>query len=93
MDSGWNSRVCAEELRPASPGQSTGFAVVSEEELVDLLRSACKVKPMNYIVPLSCSGSPSLPMNQKELCFVCFDKTFKRKVDDEGVLRSHVLLS
>ena len=32
-------------------------------------------------------------MNQKELCLVCFDKTFKRKGDVEGVPRSYVLLS
>lgn len=63
MDSGWNSRVCAEELRPASPEQSAGFAVVSEEATQDcrvFIGVSVKVKPMNYTGPLSCSGSPSM---------------------------------
>lgn len=96
MDSGWNSRVCAEELRPAFPEQSAGFAVVSEEgtqELPGLYRSGCKSQTHE----LHCSSFlfrvTFHVMNQKELCLVCFDKTFKRKGDVEGVPRSYVLLS
>lgn len=96
MDSGWNSRVCAEELRPASPEQSAGFAVVSEEgtqELLSLYRSACKSQTHELCCSSFLFWVTIYVMNQKELCFVCFDKTFIRKGDVEGVPRSHVLFS
>lgn len=96
MDSGWNSRVCAEELRPAFAEQTAGFAVVSEEgtqELLGLFRSACESQTCELHCFSFSFWVTFHVMIQKKLCFVCFDKTFKKKGDDKGVPRSHVLLS